>query len=72
MAKRLEGGQQLHGIRGGQVIGAIEPAATAKAYNLVVEDFGTYFVGDSGVLVHDNTYRKPTTALTPGLKRTQL
>ncbi len=67
MAKRLEVGQQLHCVGGGQTIDRIEPAASFKAYNLVVADFGTYFVGEAGVLVHDNTYRKPTTALTPGL-----
>ena len=26
-----------------------------QAYNLVVADFGTYFVGKSRVLVHDNS-----------------
>jgi hypothetical protein len=67
MAKHLEGGQQLHGIRGGHRIDRSEPAGTDTAYNLVVADFSTYFVGESGILAHDNTYRKPTTALTPGL-----
>ena len=67
MAKRLEIGQQLHCVGDGQTIVGIEAAAPSQAYNLVVADFGTYFVGDPGVLVHDNTYRKPTTALTPGL-----
>jgi hypothetical protein len=67
MAKRLDVGHQLHGVAGGQTIDHIEEAAPAKAYNLVVADFGAYFVGDPGVLVHDNTYRKPTKALTPGL-----
>jgi len=28
---------------------------SAQAYNLVVADFGTYFVGKNRVLVHDNT-----------------
>jgi hypothetical protein len=67
MAKRLNGGMQLHGIRNGLSIDGIEPAEPAKAYNWVIADFATYFVGQPGVLVHDNTYRKPTTALTPGL-----
>jgi len=26
-----------------------------SAYNLVVADFGTYFVGKAGLLVHDNS-----------------
>jgi len=67
MAKRLKVGQQLHSVGGGQTIDGIEPVAASKAFNLVVSDFGTYFVGKPGVLVRDNTYRKPTTALTPGL-----
>jgi hypothetical protein len=44
-------------------------AAEKEAHNLVVGDFNTYFVGDHGFLVHDNTYRRPTTALLPGLHR---
>jgi hypothetical protein len=32
-----------------------------------VADFNTYFVGESGVLVHDNTPRTPTRAVLPGL-----
>jgi hypothetical protein len=37
------------------------------AYNLIVDDFHTFFVGDPGFLVHDNTPREPTAALIPGL-----
>lgn len=32
-----------------------EEAEPAQAYNLIVADFGTYFVGKSRVLVHDAT-----------------
>jgi hypothetical protein len=39
----------------------------AEAHNLVVEGFNTYFVGDWGTLVHDNTYWKPTTTVVPGM-----
>jgi hypothetical protein len=69
MAKQIEPGQQLHTIDGAQTVDAVEAAAPAEAYNLVVAEFGTYFVSDAGVLVHDNTYRKPTNAVTPGLSR---
>ena len=38
-----------------------EATEPAQAYNLVVADFGTYFVGKSRVLVHDNSpIRNPT------------
>jgi hypothetical protein len=67
MAKQLQVGDQVHSLAGGQNVERIEPAPAAKAYNLVVADFNNYFVGSSEVLVHDNTYRKPTLALTPGL-----
>ncbi|MGA2796833.1 MAG: hypothetical protein ABSE63_04575 [Thermoguttaceae bacterium] len=33
----------------------------------IVDDFHTFFVGDQGILVHDNTPREPTAALVPGL-----
>jgi hypothetical protein len=32
-----------------------------------VDDFNTYFVGQQGLLVHDNEFRKPTRAIVPGL-----
>ena len=43
----------------------------AEAYNLVVADFNTYFVGETGILVHDNTPRLPTRATVPGLAATK-
>jgi hypothetical protein len=67
MAKEIEGGAVLHGITCAPRIEAVETAIDAEAFNLIVADFNTYFVGDSGVLVHDNTPRKPTRATLPGL-----
>ncbi len=67
MAKRLQVGEHVHSVGGDQRIDGIEPTAPSQAYNLVVADFGTYFVSKRGVMVHDNTYRRPTTALVPGL-----
>jgi hypothetical protein len=68
MAKQLENGDQVHSIAGGDTIDRIEPAAPTVVYNLIVADFNNYFVGSAEVLVHDNTYRKPTRAVTPGLR----
>ena len=48
-------------------IDKIEQAREEKAYNLVVDDFNTYFVGQQALLVHDNEFRKPTRAIVPGL-----
>jgi hypothetical protein len=67
MAKELADGAILHGVHGPERVGAIEPADEAEAYNLIVADFNTYFVGECGVLAHDNTPRAPTTATVPGL-----
>jgi hypothetical protein len=67
MAKEIDGGALLHGITCAPRIDAVQPAGEAEAYNLVVAEFNTYFVGESGVLVHDNTPRRPTRAVVPGL-----
>ena len=67
MAKELEDGALLHSLSGMTRIENIRPAADAETYNLVVADFNTYFVGESGILVHDNTPRRPTQAVVPGL-----
>jgi hypothetical protein len=67
MAKELGDGARLHGVTGGSQIRSIEPASDAEAYNLVVADFNTYFVGETGVLVHDNTPRRPAQVLLPGI-----
>jgi intein/homing endonuclease len=66
MAKELGDGAILHSVTGGVRVAAVEPDGEEEAYNLVVADFNTYFVGDSGILVHDNTPRRPTRAVVPG------
>lgn len=67
MAKELAVGDLLHSLSGAVRIDKVEPAGEDKAYNLVVDDFNTYFVGQQGLLVHDNEFRKPTRAIVPGL-----
>ena len=67
MAKELSASDLLHSLQGAVRIDSIEPAGEDKAYNLVVDDFNTYFVGQQGLLVHDNEFRKPTRAIVPGL-----
>jgi hypothetical protein len=79
MAKDLKVGQRLHTVSGAVTIDALEELAPAKpwetsdtfSYNLVVDDFHNYFVGDRKVLVHDNllyVFDGPTGPL-PGLAR---
>jgi hypothetical protein len=67
MAKELEAGANLHALAGQPCVESVEPATNAETYNLVVADFNTYFIGTNGVLVHDNTPRRPTRCIVPGL-----
>jgi hypothetical protein len=66
MAKELEVGERLHCLGGSAEITAIDELPEDVAYNLVVDDFATYFAGDSRALLHDNTLPKPTDAILPG------
>jgi hypothetical protein len=68
MAKQLTTADRLHGLEGSWAIDRIEELPDDEAYNLVVHDFHTYFVGRQGLLVHDNTPRRPTTAVLPGYR----
>ena len=54
MAKFVRLGDQIHTMNGSQPVNHLAVASTGRAYNLVVADFGTYFVTDEGILVHDN------------------
>jgi hypothetical protein len=74
MTKQLEIGNRVHTPSGSLLIESIEklkpdPSPAGKSYNLVVSDLHSYFVGDQGILVHDNTPRAATAALLPGLAR---
>ncbi len=67
MTKELADDAMLHGVNGPMHVDEFTDADECEAFNLIVADFNTYFVGKSGVLVHDNTPRAPTTAVVPGL-----
>jgi hypothetical protein len=67
MAKEVQVGDQLHGVHGGQTVDYIKPGPESEAYNLVVADFSTYFIGRYRILVHDNRPRLVTEARLPGL-----
>ena len=58
--RSLSDGAILHGVTARTRVDGDGIAGEEEAYNLVVADFNTYFVGESGVLVHDNTPRTPT------------
>jgi hypothetical protein len=67
MTKELEEGAFLHAISGTATVESIRPSNDEETFNLVVSDFNTYFVGESGILVHDNVPRRPTRSVVPGL-----
>lgn len=66
-AKELQAGQVLHGASAPAVVTSVQPSVVAETYNLVVDDFHTYFVGRQKILAHDNTPRQPTRMIVPGL-----
>jgi pretoxin HINT domain-containing protein len=70
MSKELGDGAVLHSLAGVGRIEAVGPSTEAETYNLVVADFNTYFVGKSGILAHDNTPRRPTQSILPGIRGT--
>jgi hypothetical protein len=71
MTKQLKAGSLVHTLSGSVPLESVEKLESDSsdavvAFNLIVADFSTYFVGDGGLLVHDNTPRRPTAAVLPG------
>ena len=67
MAKELKIGDPLHTLNGAVVVDRLAESPAREAYNLVVSDFGTYFVGDQRILVHDNLPSQEPSVRVPGL-----
>jgi hypothetical protein len=67
MTKELGDDAVLHCVKGAERVRSIEATTDAEAYNLVVAELNTYFVGARGMLVHDITPRGPTSMIDPGL-----
>ncbi|MCO8125389.1 polymorphic toxin-type HINT domain-containing protein [Stieleria sp. TO1_6] len=66
MAKGLNPGDRLHGIGGASTIDVVEGGIKSEAYNLVVDQTNSYFVGNTGYLVHDSKLRSATQVPLPG------
>lgn len=66
-ARQLESGMELHGVGDTARVSLTEDGPELETYNLIVADFHTYFVGEGKLLCHDNTVRRPTDAVVPGL-----
>jgi hypothetical protein len=67
-SRKLQSGMVLHTASGPSRVSRVAEGSTAVTYNLVVADFNTYFVGQQKLLSHDNTVRRATSAVVPGLK----
>jgi hypothetical protein len=68
-ARDLKVGDRIRTPTGTEAVTAVAEAKPAKTYNLVVEGFHTYFVGDSNLLVQDLMPIRPTDNVLPGLSR---
>ena len=68
-AQDLAVGDLIHTTTGSVRVSAIEDAPREKTYNLVVDDFHTYFIGKDGLLVQDLLLPEPTNNVVPGLTR---
>jgi hypothetical protein len=66
--RELKPGQVLHAAGQPVTVVDVRDGLVSETYNLVVADFGTYFVGREQILSHDNTPRRPTSVTVPGLK----
>ncbi len=69
MAKNLTSGGRLHSTTESPSIDEVVDLPDQVAFNLIVEDFHSYFVGRRGILVHDSGAPRPTLSKVPGLAR---
>jgi hypothetical protein len=67
-ARDLKPGQVLHTAAGPVAVTKLDDGRAAETYNLVVADFGTYFVGEQKLLSHDVTSQQSTRVIVPGLQ----
>jgi hypothetical protein len=68
-ARDLRKGMRLHTLRGTVDVDSVEPGSQQSTYGLVVADYHTFFAGRQKILTHDNTIRKPTQRVVPGLAK---
>lgn len=67
LAAKLSTQDSLHGVTDEASITSKAEAFTIDSYDLVVDDFHTYFIGEKGILVHDASPVNPTAAALPGI-----
>lgn len=68
-AKRLTSGVELHSLHGSVRVSDVVSDGSEETYNLIVADFANYFVDEARILSHDNSSRRATDAIVPGLQQ---
>lgn len=63
----IRSGMVLHTVDGTVRVSDVQEGSFQQTYNLIVADYQTYVVGMHRLLCHDNTDRRPTDAIVPGL-----
>ncbi len=71
MVKQLAPGDVISGATQPTKIDSVEPAGDVEAHNLIVDGFASYFVGNTGMLVHDGTPTPSVREVEPGLRLEQ-
>ncbi|QEF98220.1 hypothetical protein Mal15_22690 [Stieleria maiorica] len=66
MAKDLNPGDRLQSIGESKAIEVTEGGTSVEAHNLIVDNTNAYFVGNAGILVHDNILRTASRIPIPG------
>jgi hypothetical protein len=67
MAKFLTRQTELHALESPLPVRGVDPLPAGTSYNLVVDEFHTYFVSSAKILVHDIGCPRPTESVLPGL-----
>lgn len=67
MAKELRLPASLHTLHGSAKVEELTLDGELECHNLVVDEFHTFVIGKSQLVVHDKTCPQPTLALSPGL-----
>jgi hypothetical protein len=65
----LEPQTLLHTVTGNAPVWSVKPGQTVQTYNLLVADFHTFFVGQTGLLSQDALVPRGTDNFLPGLSR---
>jgi len=66
-AREIRSGMQMQASGGVCNISSVQAGEEAVSYNLIVDGFHTYFAGENKLLSHDNTPRRATAKVAPGL-----